>query len=554
MKLTINNFRRIQAARLELAPIALLLGHNEQGKTSVSQALGAVLVRSPGVIEGMLKKDMSEIINDSAQIATVDLEGEDWSVSMSWPKGDVVTRGAAPTATNIATGRQRLSRMKVEDAAQTLFSVLKVIPTEEMIISEFKQTARNHRVVLSDAHIREALDKLKAGGWDGAAKWADSEATAFKRDWKNTTGQVWGSTKGADWRPDGFEPDLLDLNEGALKERLTECTTAYEESIGDQALGEADVKALKEKAAKLPELEELKKIKGKTLASYDPLIETTKKQLAEMRSGPQPVVCPECNSSLVATINGNDVQLAPHVGEYHVVPEKLIKEKQSSLEAQITGKNNLLVEIGKIDQQISEATAAKKKVSSTTKKAAASKEERDEAQKHLENSKARLVRFQTYHKAKVTHDMIMVYSMLGAEFAPDGIRRRRLTEQLANVLNPKLADVSAVLDIRPVTINSDMEIFCGTRKYTYLSTAAQFLADVAIQLAMAQLDGSGAVVIDGADVIQFPERRKRLLLAVKAAGLPALITMSAKDITSAPDLEKAGLGNTYWIEAGEINE
>ena len=87
------------------------------------------------------------------------------------------------------------------------------------------------------------------------------------------------------------------------------------------------------------------------------------------------------------------------------------------------------------------------------------------------------------------------------------------------------------------------------RPYALLSSSEQFRSRAALQLAMARLDQSSMVVIDGADILDAPAR-SGLFALLDEAGLPALVCMTLNRREQVPDLEAAGLGQSYWISGG----
>jgi hypothetical protein len=63
------------------------------------------------------------------------------------------------------------------------------------------------------------------------------------------------------------------------------------------------------------------------------------------------------------------------------------------------------------------------------------------------------------------------------------------------------------------------------------------------------LDGSPVVLVDNLDHCP-PHARKGALLLLKASGLKAILALMADSPDKAPNLARARLGVTYWVENG----
>ena len=91
----------------------------------------------------------------------------------------------------------------------------------------------------------------------------------------------------------------------------------------------------------------------------------------------------------------------------------------------------------------------------------------------------------------------------------------------------------------------------GGTIYLLLSESAKFRVRVVLQIAMAMMDRSQVLVIDAADILD-KGGRNGLFKAVKTAGLPVMISMTFDGQELMPDLGKAGIGRSYWIEGGVV--
>ena len=61
INVTIHNFRKVQEASFDIAPIALLVGENENGKSSIAQAVALASAQQP-LPKNIAKKDAKQVI------------------------------------------------------------------------------------------------------------------------------------------------------------------------------------------------------------------------------------------------------------------------------------------------------------------------------------------------------------------------------------------------------------------------------------------------------------------------------------------------------------
>jgi len=84
------------------------------------------------------------------------------------------------------------------------------------------------------------------------------------------------------------------------------------------------------------------------------------------------------------------------------------------------------------------------------------------------------------------------------------------------------------------------------RPYILLSESEKFRCRTALQVAMADLDGSAAVIVDAADILD-RGGRNGLFAMLAQSGMRSLVCMTMNGPGDVPDLSKPGLGRSYWI-------
>ncbi|MEI6283435.1 MAG: ATP-binding protein, partial [Alphaproteobacteria bacterium] len=98
MRCAVSNFRGIHTALIEAAPIALLCGQNGQGKSSIIEALGALLDGNQKPY-GLTKDGLERLVHRGEQTGTVSITDDGRGMTVLWPSGDVSTEGAPFRAT-----------------------------------------------------------------------------------------------------------------------------------------------------------------------------------------------------------------------------------------------------------------------------------------------------------------------------------------------------------------------------------------------------------------------------------------------------------------------
>ena len=102
-----------------------------------------------------------------------------------------------------------------------------------------------------------------------------------------------------------------------------------------------------------------------------------------------------------------------------------------------------------------------------------------------------------------------------------------------------------------VAIAPDMALTYGGRPYALLSTSEQYRLRAVLQAAIARLAGADLVVIDAANVLDAPTR-SGLFSMLGQAELSAVVCMTLSRREQVPDLARAGLGESYWLDDGVL--
>jgi len=100
-------------------------------------------------------------------------------------------------------------------------------------------------------------------------------------------------------------------------------------------------------------------------------------------------------------------------------------------------------------------------------------------------------------------------------------------------------------------MSEDLVVHYSGRRYDLLSAAEQFRAKISLQLIFSDLDGSGFIVVDAADILD-KQGRSGLVAMLISNAKPALVTMTMSQIEDVPDLSKSVKGQSYWASDATI--
>jgi hypothetical protein len=202
-RIEIDNFLRISRLRMDLsAPIHIVAGHNEAGKTSLQEAMRFCLLGETERVN--LKRDYKLMIKDGASSGEVRITLND---------GSILTR-------DVATGRGTAEEYaNMPDAVQYLLDATRYAWVNDKVRRSFmfalmgvsiKPDAVRERL-MADHGVTEAMcdvimPMLKAG-FDAAHSFCRDKATEARGAWKAITGETYGAKKAIGWVPAGDEID-----------------------------------------------------------------------------------------------------------------------------------------------------------------------------------------------------------------------------------------------------------------------------------------------------------------------------------------------------------
>lgn len=545
MEIRIKNFRGCESAELSLSPIALVCGLNGAGKTSIAQAVSAAIVGNPVPMDGILKKDARMLLRDGAGRGACSVTDPNGQAQVNWPGGSVNSTGNAPRASEIAAGLKIILDMKPAERSALMIGVMDALPTREQFVAAVGAVA-------SEKTIESVWQAIEQHGWDAAHRRARESGAKLKGAWEEITGEKWGEKRGETWTP-AVLSDAPDVDPETLRQQL------------EQAQAELDA-CIKNRAAHSVRREQLQKIINTPPTDATPYQQGAERLDAEIadiyreiESLPRPQYgnsgdcnCPHCGGALIVNsrtdVRVPDPGLSETENQNRENAIKAAQQKRSELAEKNRQANEAL---RLIEQQHREIENAKRELAGMADGDATP--EQEHAARHAVNqARVRLAASDAMHRAAERHRGIIVNQHLAGVLKPDGLRQQVLAARLA-AFNETLTRISDAAEWGRVRLDDDLNAIFDGRPYVLLSASEQWRVRVTLQVAIAGMDGSDVVVIDAADILH-RKARNGLFKMLVASKLRALVTMTMDDPGDVPPLSKAGIGRSYWMQAGALSE
>lgn len=548
LQIKVKNFRGVDDAAIKLAPVALVCGENHAGKTSIAQAVRALLTGEVVPIAGVKKSEAGMLVKSGAGGAEISASSDAGLLSINYPNGKLRSEGSPPTSSPIAAGMLSVVDMDVRQASSTLIEYLKATPSREDVV---KAAAA---IGLDEKGAEKLWQNIVDLGWDGAHDRAKETGVKFKGQWEHQTGTRYGPAKAESWLPLNWASDLDGAGEEDLSAQLTQAREFLEAAIADAAVSQADVDRLQAAADGLPGAEEELSIatanmRAATVAVGKIAAEqaTLAKPSAEEKTTP----CPHCQCAVV--IRGNAL----------VIPAPVDADENERRRAAIADATARRQAADAAESAAGSALRTAERAVADAKKAAAdlaalpaasgSDADTNTAREAVRDAEARLMAWRTKTQADKLHASVVINQKVVAELSPEGLRLRKLRSAIAE-FNVTLTELCQSAGWGVVEIDDSLQASYSRRPWPLLSESERYRVRITLQVAMARMDGSSALVIDAADILD-KRGRNSLMRLVKFSGLPALITMTWLGAPEeVPDLSKNGSGISYWLSDGTAQQ
>lgn len=542
MRLAITNVLGCRRAEIELEGIALVCARNHSGKTSIAQAAAAVFAGDPVPYDELRRSHAGMILTSGAASGSVELVARAGTSAVSYPAGKVRTDGTPAVASPYALGRRTLDRLEPAERARVLIDYLKAAPTPEDLAAAARE------IGLTEAQIIALQQRVKDLDWDGALADVRQKGTKLKGQWEQVTGEHYGPAKAQSWLPHRWETGLEGASEESLQAALTEAREWHEGAVGSSAVGQAERDRLTALAAERPKLEadvEAHQARCKFLH------ETIVARKAEIQKLPRPAAeevrhaCPLCHGAIIIRAGALALPSAvsPEENANRATTIALAEQAIATLRAEHLAEHEKL---SSANGRLRATEIAAKQISTWPAQSPEEPRDLERAREGVARAEERLKAFLAHRDATRIATAIATNAKIQEILAPDGLRQRKLSGAISG-FNGVLAAKSALARWPTVEIDQELVIYVGGRALVLASKSERWMARVILQVAMAEIDESAALVVDEADILN-KSGRNGLIRLLAAAGRPALLCMTMERMDEVPSMR--GRGTAYWIENG----
>lgn len=540
--LTITNFLGCRRAEIELEGIALVCARNHSGKTSIAQAAAAVFGGDPVPYDELRLSHAGMILTSGAASGSVELHAPWGTSAVTYPAGKVRTDGTPAVASPYALGRRTLDRLEPRERARVLLDYLKAAPTPEDLATAARE------IGLTEPQIVALQQRVKDLDWDGALADVREKGTKLKGQWHQIAKENYGPAKAQSWLPARWETGLEGASEESLQAALTEAREWHEGAVAAGAVGQAERDRLTALAAERPGLEADVEAAQTRLAELERIFHDRKAELDRL---PRPteeerlVSCPHCLKDLVIR-NGTPTIPTQNSAAENASLAETLRLATTALASVRSEREAARSKLSVAEGRLRATEIAAKQISAWTAPSDDEPRDLERAREGVVRAEGRLKAFLAHRDAGRIAKAIATNAKIQEILAPDGLRQRKLSGAISG-FNGVLAARCALARWPTVEIDQELVIYVGGRALVLASKSERWMARVILQVAMAEIDESAALVVDEADILN-KSGRNGLIRLLSAAGRPALVCMTMERLADVPSMR--GRGAAYWIENG----
>jgi hypothetical protein len=540
----ITNFRGCARADLVCDPICLIGGLNAAGKSSIAQAVGSALTGNALPIAGMRANAAGALVRSGEAVSTVEVSSDDGSAMVEWPSARVTTGGKAPTANVYAVGLESIVTLATKDRLRVVAEYLHADPTREDLAAALGEAG-----ITSDRALDTLWSLIEQQGWDGAERVRRERGAEMKGQWRQATGANYGSRVAASWRP-----DLAELAEADLVAAVNKAKVERDHALSAEAVSDAERRRLE---GEVDLLDARHEALARITARLSEYTEAHKKaqearQALPPASQPTTIPCPYCASPIVISRAGPEVRFEK--ADAAPLNDEVVRKRRMTI-AEADGKvahayddlNQARRDLTQAEVAIRDSLQARDRLGSWPR-AVESGTDRNTAEAALARAEKRLGEFREKQEADRLHQLIELNDHVIGLLGGDGLRAVKLARVL-DVFNKELATLCATANWWAVKLDEAGAITFGNRPFAFLSSSEKYRVRATLAVAMAKLDGSELVILDGADILDAPSR-SGLLTLLDTIGIPALVCMTLPRREMLPDLAALGAGRSYWLAGG----
>jgi len=551
VKIEIRNLGSIISSTIELhSKITIISGRNGAGKSSqllpVQHALTGQFPSTPAERKEMIREGHA-----SGVIKITD--GGELLYECTYPECKPTSTGR-PAAGIYAAGLVRFCEEKPKVISEYLQTLLKTEPTIADLGKAMKEREIVKGMSLEEAklYVKTVWDNIQRKGWDGAWEAYKERGAQWKRDWKATTGETYGSDKGGKWSPQGWDDTLYSQSENSLRAQLTEAESWLEGLLKVEAVESAELERLEKEIA---DISEVAQKRDAAIIKADELEEKLKEANDRLKKLPRPAAqvetfdCWSCGAHIDKRTKEKP-------------PEAQTKEELAAIQAALESAQKECDELGNEYALAREAAlmyrsqfytkdnqrTKLKELKARPKTDAPSADEIEAQRTKINACRLRLEAYNKKITADAAHKNVQQNQLLIDLLEPDGWRRGFSSAALHELNEKYLAPFSEALGCPVIEISSDLNITWGGRSYRRCSPGEKWLINAVFQIALAFIGGADLMVFDEAGILD-PTYAQKFFTLLSQQPIPSLVALT-RGRNRVPNLRDAAAA--YWAENHSI--
>ncbi len=542
MKLTVDYYRGVKHADIEIEGISLIAGTNFQGKSSVADALGSILT-GECLPEYVLKKDSKDMVNSNSGVGKILLENQDATGLIDYPIAKFTGAGILPKCSFESAGMKSPVLIETErDRASYFGELLKTNPMK----SDLKKAVE--KANMDDDSFAELWKLVESLSWDGAYQRTKSRGIELKGAWKHITAEQYGINKGEIWKPEGWilglEGDIIE----AIRKEIDKLQKERDKAVSSTAINEEEKKKLRSFvdgiASARMNTEEHQKVVDDSQEAYNQHIADVPTILTNDYQA-----CPKCGDAL--KIEDGKIVVAKKLTKKQIDASQKIYDKHRDNEKKLQEALSLATEgLATAKSLLKECEEAVEKWNKVSEKSEGRTAEIIDVD--IEQLENKSIMLESYIEARNVHNDILAMAVVVEALSPEGLRKKLLKTGILK-FNVRLNEICKEAWFMSMSVDPDNLTFSmAGRRYQLLSKSEQYRLRVAVQLTIACYDESEVIIIDGVDILDNKGRSGLLNVLHNEIQKTALICMTI--ITGKEDMRDMSDvgGHSYWIEEGEI--
>ena len=552
MKLTINDVLGIRHAEVEIesGKVVEVVGPNASGKTSLAVCAQAVLARESnplGMSAADAKRAYAHDGSDDARVQCDDGQCQaTWyptSGKIMWPEaltaevwGAHATEWSRPEAVGLV---DFTAKRGAKERAAVFQGAL--LPDPAALNEKVRESLVKY---LPPDDLEGVLTMLSERGWEATEAVFAERARDAKRQWREITGKTYGVRVAADWRPDGWLADYDSMTVQQAEERVIACRDALNVLHQVQAISEVDAERAAQSAKNIPALQS-------NVEKYGTQLEAMQKEIAAIPLDASNVevkriegkitelerslninrqTCPHCHGAL--TIVDGNIQIEDdqtrqdtefnlaELGNAHY--NALSNARNFADLSNNAHDHKIAPNLERAKQELRDAERSSKQtgtvVTEEHKAGLAS------AEQEVENAHEVVRMVKAEFDAAKLHETIARYAEVAKAVGPQGIRSKMIEDGLRK-LNAGLRALAQESGWPLTEVAEGGPITCGGRPVAMCSESERWRVQASIQLTLAAITGSKAVVLDRADLLDASNRAGLVRAVHRVTGVVGLAVL-----------------------------